>query len=178
MLARKFMQVIAVSKEAASAQWISLPYNVQKVTCTGGASAVSTNCSLADRLASLVTCDLTDPTDKSEPARQQASKKAVKAVLDDLHNLLDVGGMLIMKLFATPTIHMTAATQRARFSDMYVVKPKNSRASSLEIYLVGVGFDGSRNKSSLAAPSVVQALEAAESAAVQNFFETVSVGAA
>ncbi len=64
----------------------------------------------------------------------------VRSILSYLPELLREGGNFLIKLFYSDTLKSIRADAEGTFEKVFTTKPKASRSSSSELYLIGKGF--------------------------------------
>jgi 23S rRNA (uridine2552-2'-O)-methyltransferase len=92
--------------------------------------------------ADLVLSDMAAPTTGHRPTDHLRTTALFEAALDVAENVLKPGGAFVGKVFQGGAEGTLLARVRARFREVRHVKPPASRAQSVELYLVALGFKG------------------------------------
>lgn len=87
-----------------------------------------------------VLSDMAPDTTGIRATDQARSVALVEEALGRAERLLAPGGVFVAKIFQGPDVAVLRKRMNERFSDVHLVKPEASRASSTELYLVGKGF--------------------------------------
>jgi 23S rRNA (uridine2552-2'-O)-methyltransferase len=66
--------------------------------------------------------------------------RVAESIVGYLPGLLKIGGNFLIKLFYSNDLKAFLADAHKQFDEMYTTKPKASRSSSSELYLIGKGF--------------------------------------
>ena len=92
------------------------------------------------RAYDVVLSDMAPDTTGIRSADQARSAALVEEALARAERLLAPGGAFVAKIFQGPDVAEIRKRMGTRFSEVHLVKPEASRASSTELYLVGKGF--------------------------------------
>ena len=92
------------------------------------------------RAYDLVLSDMAPDTTGIRSADQARSAGLVEEALGRAERLLAPGGGFVAKIFQGPDVAVIRKRMALRFSEVHLVKPEASRASSTELYLVGKTF--------------------------------------
>ncbi len=92
------------------------------------------------RAFDVVLSDMAPDTTGIRATDQARSAALVEEALARAERLLAPGGAFVAKIFMGPDVAEIRKRMATRFSDVQLVKPEASRASSTELYLVGKGF--------------------------------------
>lgn len=87
-----------------------------------------------------VLSDMAPDTTGIRATDQARSVALVEEALARAERLLAPGGVFVAKIFQGPDVAVLRKRMNERFSEVHLVKPEASRASSTELYLVGKGF--------------------------------------
>jgi len=99
--------------------------------------------SINSRKISLVISDLAPNISGVKTVDQTKSIYLCELVLDLAHKVLDQKGDLLMKVFQGEGFDQLVQQLRGCFDKVYIRKPKASRASSREVYLLSKNYTGS-----------------------------------
>jgi 23S rRNA (uridine2552-2'-O)-methyltransferase len=88
----------------------------------------------------VVLSDMAPDTTGVRATDQARSAALFEEALARAERLLAPGGAFVGKIFQGPDLETLRKRMGARFSEVRLLKPKGSRAQSIEIYLCGKGF--------------------------------------
>ena len=88
----------------------------------------------------VVLSDMAPDTTGVRATDQARSAALFEEALSRAERLLAPGGAFVGKIFQGPDLEALRKRMGARFSEVRLLKPKGSRAQSIEIYLCGKGF--------------------------------------
>jgi len=92
------------------------------------------------RAFDVVLSDMAPDTTGVRATDQARSAALFEEALGRAERLLAPGGAFVGKIFQGPDLEGLRKRMAARFPEVRLVKPKGSRAQSIEIYLAGKGF--------------------------------------
>ena len=92
--------------------------------------------------ADLVLSDMASPTTGHRPTDHIRTLALFEAALDLAEEVLKPGGAFVGKVFQGGAANNVLVRVKKRFADVKHVKPPASRAESVELYLVAMGFKG------------------------------------
>jgi len=92
--------------------------------------------------ADLVLSDMAAPTTGHRPTDHLRTTALFEAALDLAESVLKPGGAFVGKVFQGGAASTLLARVRERFREVRHVKPPASRAQSVELYLVALGYKG------------------------------------
>jgi 23S rRNA (uridine2552-2'-O)-methyltransferase len=92
----------------------------------------------------IVMSDMAPKTTGIRVTDQARSLELCQIALDAARSFLKDRGTFIAKLFHSEDFESFRATLREEFEKVEVLRPKSTRKESKEVFLVGIGFRGSR----------------------------------
>ena len=92
--------------------------------------------------ADLVLSDMASPTTGHRPTDHIRTLALFEAALDLAEEVLKPGGAFVGKVFQGGAANNVLVRVKKRFAEVKHVKPPASRAESVELYLVAMGFKG------------------------------------
>jgi 23S rRNA (uridine2552-2'-O)-methyltransferase len=90
----------------------------------------------------VVLSDMAPHTSGQRHRDQFGSYELYMQALRLAREVLSVGGTFVGKIFQSPELEQARAATRAGFDSVRLVKPEASRSESYEIFLVGLGANG------------------------------------
>jgi len=97
-------------------------------------------------LADLVLTDMASPTTGHRATDHIRTLALFEAALDLAIEVLHPGGAFVGKVFQGGATNELLVLAKKHFADVKHVKPPASRAESVELYLVAMGFKGKKDK--------------------------------
>lgn len=95
----------------------------------------------SDRLADLVVCDGAPDVTGMHDLDEYMQSELLLAALSITTQLLRSGGTFVAKIFRAKDCQLLYAQLKVYFPNVYIAKPKSSRNSSVEAFVVAQGFD-------------------------------------
>ena len=90
----------------------------------------------------VILSDMAPDTSGIRSMDQARSESLFERALELAEITLSPGGTFLAKLFQGPAFQELIARCRKSFNSVSIVKPKGSRAESIEIYVLGTGYKG------------------------------------